>query len=230
MPKPEDTTGNTEGESTENENNSSTTPPEGENQTEPKGSKPSAKTYSEAEYKGLQAVIAKRDELIKNKDDKIAELIAKLAEAEANHGSAVSEKSTLTQKLTDATSQVETLQKQLADKEKNLKFQKIVMTDFTELAPVIDLIPDAENEEEFRAKAKEVQTTLSRYIGNGVKQVLSGSSPALSGDDEGSTLGADEEDRLYRNAVKLAGIPGKEAEYEVEYQKYLDFKKSHKSA
>lgn len=224
-----DTTGNTTSDGTEPVT-TDTVVAEGENQPEPKGSKPSAKTYSEAEYRGLQSVIAKRDLLIKDKDDKIAELSAKLAESEANHGSAVTEKTSLTQKLTESTDEVENLKKQVAGLEKNLNFQKIVMQDFSELAPVIDLIPTAETEEEFRAKAKEVQSTLSKYIGNGVKQVLSGSSPALSTNEDSSDLSGEEEDRLYRNAVKLAGVPGKEAEYEAEYAKYLEFKNRKKSA
>lgn len=223
----EDTTGNTASDGTmENESNSSTKPPEGETQPKPEDNKPSAKTYSEAEYKGLQTVIAKRDATIKDKDTLIAELTAKLAEAEANHGSAVSEKTSLTQKLTESTDKVTNLEKTVADLEKKLNYQNIVMKDFPDLAPAIDFLPRMDSEEEFREKAKELRATLKQYVGNEVKQVISGASPPLSGDGEGSTLGGDELDKLYREAVRLAGVPGKEQEYEAAYQKYLNFKKN----
>lgn len=225
--KPKDTIEETVGTDTENDNSSSTeTTTEDSTQPKPDGNnEPSGKTFTEAEYKGLQAVIAKRDQTIANLTNEKQELINKLAEAEANHGTAVTEKSTLSEKLTNVTEEKTNLENTVAKLEKKLKHQDIVMKDFPELAPVVSFIPETDTEEEFRAKAKELQGSLNKYIGDGMKNVLSGSSPAVSGNEEDSTLSGDEADKWYREAASLAGISGKEKEYEEAFQKYLDLSK-----
>ncbi|MGC9423773.1 hypothetical protein, partial [Vibrio sp.] len=180
---------------------------------------------TEAEYKGLQAVIAKRDQTIASLTNKNQDLETEIADLKSKHGTAISEKTDLSEKITNVTEEKTNLENQVAKLEKKLKHQDIVMKDFPELAPVMSFIPETETEEEFRAKAKELQSSLNKYVGDGMQNVLSGSSPAVSGNEENSTLSGDEADKWYREAASLAGIPGKEKEYEEAFQKYLELSK-----
>lgn len=191
---------------------------------EPKsdGEKASAPTmYTEAQYKGLQAVIAKRDGLIAELKKENLELEAKLAEAQANHGSAVSEKTSLATKLEESTKSTATLTEEVAALKKKLRYQEIVMKEFPDLSSTASFIPDAPTEDEFRTKAVEFRSALTQYVNNGVKNVLGGSSHPISSTTGIPTLGADEEDKAYRDATALAGKPGKEKEYKEAYDRYL---------
>lgn len=203
---------------------------EGETQPKTEGSTnvTQPRTYSEAEYKGLQTVIAKRDMTIASLtnekqewNSEKQELINKLAEAEANHGSAITEKSSLDAKLTEAEKEAADYKKQVADLQKKNEFQEIVMKDFPDLANVAHLIRHGETEEEFRTNAKELREDLSKYIDKGVKNILSGASIPTDGGD-GSTLGVDDVDKWYDESIKLAGLVGKEQEYEKAYTNYLE--------
>jgi len=218
---PKDTDDNKLTGTTETPSEGDTTSGGSETQPKPKDDKPSPKTFTEAQYKGLQAVIAKRDVTIAKLTNEKAELETQKAEAEANHGSAVTEKTNLSSKLTESTKEVANFKKQVAALNKKVKFQGIIMKDFPELAPVSTLIPEVETEEEFRAKAKEVQAALSNYVDKGVQDILKGGSPPLGSTNEDNTpLGENALDKAWDEATALAGITGKEAEYEKAYKKY----------
>lgn len=222
MPK-DDTLDNTNVSGTSEDGTSTyTPPPTGETQSEPKGDQSSAKTYTEAQYKGLQAVIAKKDALIAKQTTEIADLQTKLVEAEANHGSALSEKEKLSGKLTESTGEVDTLNKKVAELQRKLNHQDIIMKDFPDLAPAAYLLADTESEEEYRESAKALRATLKQYQGTAVKNAISGSSPPIEDDGGGSSLNVDELDKAYKEVTALAGIPGKEQEYEKANQRYIE--------
>lgn len=220
MPKPDDTTDNNNGESTENENNSSTTPPVDETQSKPKGDS-TEKTYTEAQYKGLQAVIAKRDADITNLKNRNVELEAKVAELESNHGKTVSEKTILDGKFQEAQDKVTSLEGKVAELEKQIKYKDIVMKEFPDLASAASFIPETDSDEEFREKAKELQAVLNQHVQSGVKNVLSGSSLPIEPGDENTTIGIDPVDKAYAEVVKYAGVPGKESEYMEARERYV---------
>jgi len=183
--------------------------------------KPQGKTYSEAEYKGLQAVLAKKDVTIKELTEKLINAEAAKAELESNHGKVSNEKATVDTKLTETKKEASTLKEELAKLQKKLSHQEIIMKDFSDLSPVAHLIPESESEEEFREKAKEFRQTLNGYVNSSVKQVLGGSSPPVQPENDGATLGVDELDKAYRDVVSLAAVPGKEKEYEEAREKWL---------
>lgn len=223
-----DTIDETAGTGTENEKNSSTEPATEESkQPKPDGNnQPSGKTYTEAEYKGLQAVIAKRDQTIADLTNKNQELENEIADLRSKHGTVVSEKTDLSEKITSVTEEKSNLENQIAVLEKKLANREIIMKDFPELAPFMSLFPEVvEDEEELRSKAKEIKSALGKYVGDGVKNALSGASPVVSGNEEDSTLSVDEAEKWYQRSVQLAGIRGKEQEYEEAYQKYLELSK-----
>lgn len=179
------------------------------------------KVYTEAQYKGLQAVIAKRDGTIANQANRISELEAKLAEAEANHGSAVSEKTTVGAQLKESQTKAAELEKEVANLQKKVKYQDIVMKEFPDLSQAASFIPDTDNEDDFREKAKELRGALNQIVKSNVQDVLGGASLPLEAGDGGTSASIDELDKAYRDVVALAGIPGKEQEYEKAYDRYV---------
>ena len=217
MPKPEDTGDNITPES--QETTPATDPSGDETQPKPKGET----TYTEAQYKGLQAVIAKRDATIAKLTNQISELEAELAEERANHGKAVSEKTNLSSKFTETEEKKAALEKEVADLQKKVSYQTIIMTEFPDLAPMSKLIPPSETEDGFRDNAKELRKAMKQYADTTVTNVLSGSSISVDQNgNDGTTLGnVDELDKLYKDATALAGVPGKEAEYREKYDRYL---------
>jgi chromosome segregation ATPase len=177
-------------------------------------------TYTEAQYKGLQAVIAKKDADIKQLTEKNIQLEAQVAELESNHGKVANEKSTLDSKLTETKQEASTLKEENAKLLKKLSHQDIIMKEFPDLASAASFIPETETEDEFREKAKEFRTALKQIVDTGVKDVLSGSSPPVEPSDDGATLGVDELDKAYRDVVALAGQPNKRQEYEKARERY----------
>lgn len=179
------------------------------------------KTYSEAEYKGLQAVIAKRDATIQNLTTELAEVQSKLTEALANQATTVNEKTSLDAKFTESQTKLAAIETENANLQKTLNEQKIIMQEFPDLAPAYSFIPKTSTEDEFREKAKEFRTTLKQLVTNGVQNVLAGSSlNANLTTSETAPLGGDEEDKAYRLVTSYAGRPGKEKEYAEAYERY----------
>lgn len=195
-------------------------------QPKPEGNTmPAPVTYTEAQYKGLQAVIAKRDADIKQLTEKLTQLEADKAELESNHGKVANEKGTLTSELSEQKEKASTLEKENAKLQKQLAYRDIIMKDFSDIAPAAHLLGDTDTEEEFREKAKELRSALNQISEGRVKDVLSGSSPPVEPTDDGATLGVDELDKAYRDVVALAGDPEKAGEYEkarARYEQILD--------
>lgn len=209
-------------------NNLSTETPSAEAQPKSQGTETPPRVYTEAEYKGLQTVIGNRDQTIIKLTQKIEQLEAEKAELLANHGSAVNEKTILDTALTETKEKASQLEAENAELLKKVDFQKIVMKDYAELTPFIDLFTNIGNEEELREKAKELQGALGQYVNKGVNTLLSGSSPPLEPVSEGTTQGVDPVDAAYRKAVALAGDPSRRTEYEEAYQAYIDLDEQRK--
>lgn len=194
--------------------------PKSEPQPKPEGK--TEKTYTEAEYKGLQAVISKRDQTIAKLTNERDDALARLAEAEANHGSAVTEKTNLSEKLTAKEQEAADLQNEVAKLAKQIERRDIIMKEFPDLSPFTEFIPAAEDADEYREKAKEFKAALGQATQKGVQQTLSGSSPPIEPVEERTTPGVDPVDEAYRKAMALAGRPDKQQEYEEAYREYTD--------
>lgn len=216
QPTDETMAGNT---GSEEETVTPATPAAASDENQPKSD--GKKTYSEIEYKGLQAVIAKRDTTILNLTTELADTKAKLTEALENQATTVNEKTSLDAKFTDTQTKLTAIESEKNALQKIVSEQKIIMQEFPDLAPAYSFIPKAETEEEFREKAKELRSTLKQLVNNGVQTILTGSSPStnMTG-SELTPLGGDDEDKAYRLVAALAGRPGKEKEFEEANERY----------
>jgi len=116
-------------------------------------------------------------------------------------------------KLTDLQSEKDELDQQLVR-------QNIVMTDYPDLVPLAEYIPAADDADKFKENAKEFAEAIKGFVDTGVKSALKGSSPKQpTGTDE--LPSEDERNKLWEKAAAIAGVPGKEKEYEEAMQEYM---------
>lgn len=187
-------------------------------------STPAPVTYTEGQYKGLQAVIARRDADIVGFKNTIIDLETKLLEAQHGTVTVTGEKTTLETQLTAANTKVTDLEGQVAALTKRLKYNDIIMKEFPDLAQAASFIPETPTDDEFRTKATEFRQALTGFANLKVQNVLAGSSIPVN--QANTTTGEDDEDKAYRDVVALAGKPGKEKEYQEKYDHYQNILKA----
>lgn len=164
-------------------------------------------------YKGLQKVVAKKDQQILELQDSVQALSDELEELKVNSASTQTAKSTAEQKVQELQSQLDNLTAERDEVNKQLTQQGIIMKDFPQLAQLAKFIPPAEDEEGFKTNAKEFAEALKGFVDKGVVETLEGASPPSPSTEEEAPTSS-EEDRLWSIVYSTSGVPGKEAEYE----------------
>jgi len=163
-------------------------------------------------YKGLQKVVAKRDAELLDQKAKLDKLAEDLEELRSQTSSSEATKTKLAKDLADAQASLSIAQAEQARATKRLAQQSIVLKQFPELAPLAEFIPAAESDEDFVKNANALKASLEAYVSQGVKIKLSGAVPPLT--QKGNEMAPDgEEDRLWSEINRTAGIPGLEKEY-----------------
>lgn len=192
----------------------------------PQPSTPPQSEDWETRYKGLQKTVAKKDEAITELQKKLETLTANLEELRVTHGTTEQQKQLVEQSR-------QTLEKQLAEVKaerdnatKTLREQAIIMTEFPQLAKLSKYIPPATTEEDFRKNAAAFAEDMSKAVSTGVKDAMTGATPPQKGAEPMANEA--EEDRLWTKVTSLAGIPGKEAEYEEARAKWVKLQQSKK--
>jgi hypothetical protein len=172
-------------------------------------------------YKGIQKVVAKKDVEIGKLQTSVTELSEQLEELKATTGNTEQAKSDAEKKMADIQDQLTGLQSERENLNQKLTQQGIVMKEFPSLAPLAEYIPVANDEDGFRDNAKQFSEALNAFVDQGVDAKLAGASlPSPKGEDEIPT--ENEVDKAYDKVVNLAGVLGKEAEYEDAFQKHAD--------
>lgn len=200
---------------------STTAPTQGKTQesadNKPSNDGPPKGYVTEESYQGLQRVVSKKDTEIESLQSKLDTLSTQLEELKTNSNQLSGTKSNLENQLQEATTQLDALK---ADRDKldiQLRQQGIVMKEFPALAAVAQYIPKADDDEKFRENAKQFAEAMNLFVDNGVKTVISGSvTPQPQSDD---TAPETEEDRLWDEVYALAGVRGKEKEYNEAYNR-----------
>lgn len=172
----------------------------------------------EARYKGLQSASEKqRTALQKSVEDLQTKLTAATEQLEQSNLTS----SDVQKAQEQAKQEIEQIKGQLdaATQERDkltaqLNRQAIIMKDYPALARFSDFIPAAEDDDQFKTNLQNFQEALNSYVQAGVKDTLSGSSPPPGGDQGTRMVSESEEDKLWKQVYSLAGIPGKEREYE----------------
>jgi peptidoglycan hydrolase CwlO-like protein len=167
---------------------------------------------TEESYQGLQRVVAKKDNELESLKKQIETLSTQLEETKADTSKLTGTKGQLEQELQDAKTKLTELETSRDGLDKQLRQQGIIMQEFPNLATLAQYIPPADDDDQFRANAKNFSEAMSAFVKSGVKQVMQGGAPPQPPSDD--TASETEEDQLWRTVYNTAGVPGKEKEYE----------------
>lgn len=201
--------------------------PEGKQTTEPPKSQPPASSGEdwEARYNGLMKTVTKKDGTITDLQGKLDKLAADLEEIRTSQTSTEKQKADAEKAKTDLEQLLATTKTELTEAKKSLSQQAIIMQDYSHLGKLAKYVHPAEDDKTFSDNAKSFSTDLEEYVQARLKALMSGSSPPQpKGKQEMATEA--EEDALYKKVASLAGIPGKEAEYEDARQKWVALQQS----
>lgn len=182
---------------------------------------------TEESYQGLQRVVAKKDKELEDLKSKMETLSTSLEELKTNSNQLTGTKGELEKQLQEAQSKLDEIQTDRDTLDIQLRQQGIVMKEFPNLAAVAQYIPSADDDDKFRENAKNFAEAMGVFVKSGVQNVMSGSvTPQPQSDD---TVTETEEDRLWDEVYSLAGVRGKEKEYNEAYnrlQQVLEAKKT----
>jgi hypothetical protein len=206
--------------------NKPTEPPVDSGATDGDKTQKSDSTDWKTSYQGLQRVVAQRDQTILKLTQEKQNAINELEELKQTSGHTELVKADLEKSKGTLEAQVITLTAENTGLKTQNAQLKIIMQEFPQLSGLIKYIPPATDDEGFRQNAKAFADELAGQVKLGLKEVLTGATPPQP--ENGKMTTEAEEDALYTQVVALAGIPGKEAEYEKLRQKWVKLKLAQK--
>jgi hypothetical protein len=103
----------------------------------------------------------------------------------------------------------------------DLEKQTVLLKEYPQLADLAQYLPASNSIDEFRIGAKTFSAVLDKIVADKVKQAMAGSTPPVQRTQVDHMATEADEDKLYRLVTSLAGIPGKEREYEDARQKWV---------
>lgn len=182
---------------------------------ETKPNPPAKTTDWEGAYKGLQ----RNYEKLQIKLEKLQADYETLQEE--HEGSKVAAKkgetdlSALNGQLQSKDAEIQRLNALLAQKERGAGRMKLIMAEFSDLAPLEaeGLLPDAENDDVLREKLTKFMENLETKVGRKVAEKVKGAGPGSTAKKE---LPEMDIDQIYNRMTRLAGTnnPQEQAEYE----------------
>lgn len=174
----------------------------------------------EARYKGLMKTVAKKDSSIAELQEKLDKAVTDIEEIRTSTTLTEAQKTAAEKAKTDLEAQLNQTKAERDTLQKSLSQQAIIVNEFSHLGKLSKYIPKAEDDETFKKNATAFAADLEEAVQARVKSVMSGSTPPQpKGKQEMAT--ESEEEALYRKVTSLAGIAGKEAEFEEARQKWV---------
>lgn len=179
---------------------------------------------TEESYKGLQRVAEKQKAKL---ETELAQLRQRLEQQAADLEEAklaVAEKASLETQQKELNTSITALQAERDRLTRQLNQQKMILADFPDLASLASYIPLAETDDDYKANAQAFRAALQLYLKSAVRDKFGGAAPPIDGGNESHA--SDATDKLWNEVYRLAGVPGKEQEYEEAYAKLQDALKS----
>lgn len=188
---------------------------------------PPTSTDWEARYKGLQTSSDRRISELTNLNQalqsKYDTLAAQFEDAQRQLGEVSTAKSTLETTHSELRGQLEQATAERERLKKTQDQQSLLLRNYPQIAPFLSFIPTADSDEKYLENAKAFAETMQSFVSTGVTATLQNAVPPAPPPKNPVPPQEDEGDRLYREAVALAGDPDKVREYEGAMQKWIAF-------
>lgn len=179
-----------------------------------------AKTVPMEVYKGLQRTVNERNEEIKRLKGENQSLNQEIEDLKESMEKGDIVRADLQKSIRETNERIEALETENQQAKKEAMKNRVLMEKFPDLQHLKEYIPDADTEEDFVENASAFKEKLGKQVDSEVTRELEGSTPPVDGDDNG-VPSQEEVDQLYDKAMSLAGLSGKQEEYDAAYDKYL---------
>ena len=191
-------------------------------QTPDSSQTPPAGYVKEDAYKGLQAVVSKKDKEIADLKTQVTTLTSSLEEYKAKETALTGTQKDINDKLSKSDADLKSAQDQVTKLTSKTNLLEIALKEYPDLGSVLDFIPPADTPEQFRINATNLRNAMSQYSHNVAKKNISGATPP-GGDGNLTPPGEDEGEKLYKETILFAGVSGKEAEFRDSNKRYQDY-------
>lgn len=186
--------------------------------------KPESTTDFEKAYKGLQ----KKYDVLYSKYQKLeetnGELEVKIADLQIQIDQKDTDHKKANNSVSEMQSKIDTLQKELDKKTNELSRSVIVMKEFPDLGDMVEDLPEAETDEDFRAKLTNLKTTIDSKVEAAIQNRLKGTGVNDSaGFGSGDSYANETVDSLYDKLAGFSAVrsPKEQAEYDRLHSAYL---------
>lgn len=170
-------------------------------------------------YKGLQRTVAKKDaELEKLKVDH-AKLLEEQNDLKSTLDSGEKVRFDLQQKFKETSNRIAALELENEQSKVSAMQNRVIAAEFPGLARLKDFVPSAATEDEYRENCKSLTLALGTEVNKSLEKELTNSTPPV--EDTEKQVSQATIDKLYAKAMKMAGIRGKEDEYEKTMDEYM---------
>lgn len=181
-----------------------TTKPANDSKPAAQTSKPADGQNWESAYKGLQKKYDKTFKELTEALGTIDELNSTVEELKLNVRTANTEKDQISTKHVTATEEKDGLQSQLNTANQTIERQKLIMSDYQDLAPfeAKGLLPSAQTEEEMRSVFDSFRDTMGSQVETATEEKVKGIGTGPTDPKEPKPLDADQ---IYNRMLSLAG-------------------------
>lgn len=172
-------------------------------------------------YKGLQRTVSKKDSQIAKLNKELEDAKKEKKDAEALLGKGDQVRLDLQKTIRDQGERLSALEQENKQSKREAMQSRVIAEDFPGLAKLQEYIPSAETEDEFRKNCEGLEAALGEETTKILTKELQGSTPSVD-DEETKPVSQATVDKKYAAAMALAGVRGKEKEYNKAYDEYLD--------
>lgn len=183
------------------------------------GQSPKEKTDWKKSYQGLQRTTEKKQKQIGELSDTVGDLTEQIEALKLDKTGSEQKAKELEEKLEAVSQKLKEVTAEKGSLDNTIARQKVILESHPTLAPFMKFIPEGDSLETFESNAKEFAEALGVFQEQQTAEDLEGASPPPPGGDE--TVSSSALDKAWDKVSKLAGVRGKEAEYDAAYEDYL---------
>lgn len=170
-------------------------------------------------YKSLQRRLSEKDRQIDQLESERDDYKGQLESIKSDLEKGDKVRSDLEDRITKTNQRLEALENENQQSKKEAMKSRVIMNEFPELAHLESYIPEADDEETFKENCRKFAEDLGEEVTSQMSRELD--TTTLQVDDESKKVSQVEIDRLHSKAMSLAGVNGKEEEYDEAMDAYL---------